>query len=141
MHRCQTYLQLDIRSCTIFEYIISRRNDKNNGFLAGVPLLPSPSREVLRPKPIPFPFERLSRRLFCAQRNNLQLIVLNSDEQQKSPVLFQQLSSKQTRTYYNKKKLDITYINFLGNQTCKKLLFLYLQSALSKTEPAFRCLY
>ena len=92
VHRCQTYLQLDICSCTSFEYIISRRNGKNNGFLAGVPLLPSPSREVLRPKPIPFPLERLSRRLFCAQRNNLQLGVLNSDEQQKSPVLFQQLS-------------------------------------------------
>ena len=50
--------QLVIHSCVIFAYIISRRDGENNGFLAGVSLLPSllarPSRFPSRPKP-PFP--------------------------------------------------------------------------------------
>ena len=44
--------------------VISRRDGENNGFLAGVPLLPPPSRVVSRPNSLPFPFERLPRRLF-----------------------------------------------------------------------------
>ena len=39
-------------------FLISRRDGENNGFLAGVPLLPPPSRVVSRPNslPLPLPF-------------------------------------------------------------------------------------
>ena len=43
--------QLVIHSCVIF--LISRRDGENNGFLAGVPLLPPPSRVVSRPNSLP----------------------------------------------------------------------------------------
>ena len=109
VHRCQTYLQLDIRSWSIFEYIICRRNGKDNGCLAGVPLLPSSSREVLRPKSISFPFECLSRRLFCAQRNNLQLSVLNSDEQQNHQFCFSNWVRNKPEHIITKKKIIIRH--------------------------------
>ena len=71
--------------------LISRRDGENNGFLAGVPLLPPPSR-VVSPKrePVhrlvvshpnslsPFAFERLQRRLSvdCRQRTGTRTSVL-----------------------------------------------------------------
>ena len=42
---------LDVHSCVIFAYIISRRDGDNNSALAGVPLLPT-----LPKIPVPFPF-------------------------------------------------------------------------------------
>ena len=49
--------QLVIHSCLIFViFLISRRDGENNGFLAAVPLLPSPSRVVSLPNSLPFPF-------------------------------------------------------------------------------------
>ena len=56
-----------IHSCVIFViFSIGRRNDGNNGFLAGVPLLPPPSRVLI---PFLFPFERLPRRLGLSRRD------------------------------------------------------------------------
>ena len=37
-------------------FLIRRQDGKNNGFLAGVPLLPPPSRVVSRPNSLPLPF-------------------------------------------------------------------------------------
>ena len=49
--------QLVIHSCVIFViFLISRRDDENNGFLAGVSLLPPPSRVVSRPNSLPLLF-------------------------------------------------------------------------------------
>ena len=42
---------LDVYSCVIFAYIISRLDGDNNGALASVPLLPT-----LPKIPVPFPF-------------------------------------------------------------------------------------
>ena len=53
--------QLVIHSCVIFAYIISRRDGENNGFLAGVSLLPSllarPSRFPRAQNPLSLPFQ------------------------------------------------------------------------------------
>ena len=53
--------QLVIHSCIIFAYIISRRDGENNGFLAGVSLLPSllarPSRFPRAQNPLSLPFQ------------------------------------------------------------------------------------
>ena len=50
-----------IHSCVIFAYIISRRDGKNNGVLAGVSLPPSlfacPSRFPRAPNPLSLPFQ------------------------------------------------------------------------------------
>ena len=59
VHRGQTYLTASHSQLRYF--LISRRDGENNGFLAGVPLLPRAwSRALI---PFPFPFERLPRRL------------------------------------------------------------------------------
>ena len=58
--------------------LISRRDGENNGFLAGVPLLPPPSRVVSHPNSLsPFAFERLQRRLSvdCRQRTGMRTSV------------------------------------------------------------------
>ena len=53
--------QLVIHNCVIFAYIISRRDDENNGFLAGVSLSPSlltrPSRLPRAQNPLSLPFQ------------------------------------------------------------------------------------
>ena len=53
--------QLVIHSCVIFAYIISRRDGENNGFLAGVSLLPfllaRPSRFPRAQNPLSLPFQ------------------------------------------------------------------------------------
>ena len=57
MHRGQTYLTAtDSQLRYFFIFFISRRDGENNGFLAGVPLLPPPSRVVSRPNSLPLPF-------------------------------------------------------------------------------------
>ena len=57
MHRGQTYLTASYSQLRYFCYfLISRRDGENNGFLAGVPLLPPPSRVVSRPNSLPLPF-------------------------------------------------------------------------------------
>ena len=63
MHRGQTYLTASHFPVALFLlfFLISRRDGENNGFLAGVPLLPPPWSHALIP--FPFPFERLPRRL------------------------------------------------------------------------------
>ena len=59
MHRGQTYLRASHSQlcyiCYFFAAVISRRDSENNGFLAGVPLLPPPSRAVSRPYSLPLP--------------------------------------------------------------------------------------
>jgi len=57
MHRGQTYLTASHSQLRYFCYfLISRRDGENNCFLAGVPLLPPPSRVVSRPNSLPLPF-------------------------------------------------------------------------------------
>ena len=57
MHCGQTYLTASFSQLRYFCYfLISRRDGENNGFLAGVPLLPPPSRVVSRPSSLPLPF-------------------------------------------------------------------------------------
>ena len=64
VHRGQTYLTASNSQLRYFcHFFNSRRDGENNGFLAGVPLLPHPWRVVSRPNSLPFPFERLPRRL------------------------------------------------------------------------------
>ena len=53
LYRGQTYLAA---SHSQLRYLISRRDGENNGFLAGVPLLPPSSRAVSRPNSLPLPF-------------------------------------------------------------------------------------
>ena len=51
------YLTASLSQLRYFCYfLISRRDGENNGFLAGVPLLPPPSRVVSRPNSLPLPF-------------------------------------------------------------------------------------
>ena len=54
VHRGQTYLTASHSQLRYF--LISRRDGENNGFLAGVPLLPPSSRAVSRPNSLPLPF-------------------------------------------------------------------------------------
>ena len=54
VHRGQTYLTASHSQLRYF--LISRRDGENNGFLAGVPLLPPPSRLDSRPNSLPLPF-------------------------------------------------------------------------------------
>ena len=54
VHRGQTYLTASHSQLRYF--LISRRDGENNGFLAGVPLLPPPWRVVSRPNSLPLPF-------------------------------------------------------------------------------------
>ena len=56
VHRGQTYLTASHSQLRYF--LISRRDGENNGFLAGVPLLPPRSLLVSRPNslPLPLPF-------------------------------------------------------------------------------------
>ena len=57
MNHGQTYLTASHSQLPHFCYfLISRWDGENNGFLAGVPFLPPPSRTVLRPKSLPLPF-------------------------------------------------------------------------------------
>ena len=57
VHRGQTYLTASHSQLRYFCYfLISRRDGENNGFLAGVPLLPPPSRVVSRSNSLPLPF-------------------------------------------------------------------------------------
>ena len=57
MHCGQTYLTAShSQLCYFCYFLISRRDGENNGFLAGVPLLPPPSRVVSRPNSLPLPF-------------------------------------------------------------------------------------
>ena len=49
----------------VCEEAIIRRDGENNGFLAGVPLLPPPSHAVWRPIPFPFPLERFFSLIFA----------------------------------------------------------------------------
>ena len=64
VHRGQTYLTASYSELRYFCYffLISRRHGENNGLLAGVPLLPDLPLARSRAL-IPFPFERLPRRL------------------------------------------------------------------------------
>ena len=52
--------QVVIHSCVIFVifviFLIIRQDGENNGFHAGIPLLPPPSRVVLHPNSFPLPF-------------------------------------------------------------------------------------
>ena len=59
VHRGQTYLTASHSLiCVIFVlFLISKRDGENNGFLAGVPLLPPPLRVVSRPNSLPLPFQ------------------------------------------------------------------------------------
>ena len=57
VHRGQTYLTASHSQLRYFCYfLISGRDGENNGFLAGVPLLPPPSHVVSRPNSLPLPF-------------------------------------------------------------------------------------
>ena len=59
VHRGQTYLTASHSQLRYFCYfLISRQDGENNGFLAGVPLLPPRSLLVSRPNslPLPLPF-------------------------------------------------------------------------------------
>ena len=58
VHRGQTYLTASHSQLRYFYFyfLISRRDGKNNGFLAGVPLLLPPSRVVSRPYSLPLTF-------------------------------------------------------------------------------------
>ena len=56
---------LDVYSCVIFAYIISRRDVDNNGALAGAPLLPTPLKFPSLP-----PFEHLTLKLQNWSENN-----------------------------------------------------------------------
>ena len=81
VHRGQTLFDSWSFTVALFLlfFLISRRDGENNGFLAGVPLLPPPSRVVSHPNSLsPFPFERLPRRLFkkfTFKQRNLHLCV------------------------------------------------------------------
>ena len=56
MHRGQTYLRASHSELHYFcfVFLISRRDDKNNGLLVGVSLLPPPSRRISCPNSLPF---------------------------------------------------------------------------------------
>ena len=57
VHRGQTYLTASHSQLRYFViFLISRRDGENDGFLAGVPLLPPPSRVVSRPNSLSLPF-------------------------------------------------------------------------------------
>ena len=58
VHRGQTYLTASHSQLRFYVviFLISRRDGENNGFLAGVPVLPPPSRVVPRPNSLPLPF-------------------------------------------------------------------------------------
>ena len=57
VHRGQTYLTASHSQLRFFViFLISRQDGENNGFLAGVPLLPPPLRVVSRPNSLPLPF-------------------------------------------------------------------------------------
>ena len=52
-------------------FLISRRDGENNGFLAGVPLLPPPSRVVSRPNSLPLPFRTPATQARCTTKSSL----------------------------------------------------------------------
>ena len=67
VHRGQTCLTANHSWLRYFCYfLISRRDGENNGFLAGVPLLPPPSRVVSRPNSLPLPFRTPATQATCS---------------------------------------------------------------------------
>ena len=56
VHRGQTYLTASHSQLRYFCYFLISRRDGEKGLLAGVPLIPPPSRAVSRPNSLPLPF-------------------------------------------------------------------------------------
>ena len=67
VHRDQTYLTASHSQLRYFCYffLTSRRDGENNGFLAGVPFLPPPSRVVLRLSSLSLPFRTPATQAIC----------------------------------------------------------------------------
>ena len=81
VHRGQTYLTASHSHCVIFViFLISRRDGENNGLLAGVPLLPPPSRVVSRPNSLPLPFRT------TATQANITLLLYTQSESDLIPI-------------------------------------------------------